>query len=276
MPRTIIIMPLKPLLSLLALSLGFLGVVVCGAGIAAVWSAGSRLSRANENVFDGIDESLVVVRNRVLGARRRVQESKITTEDVEQSLRNWTRRETSKRLESRLTVGKNAEQLALAFQQADQWLELSGVSIQSVQRALELGSSIGAPVDATLVDPMLEKLASLRGQLKRATETADGIRERAAEIAEGESVEERIDQAVQLALRLVATLGELDSHLRESAEILTETQAKAQHLKSKTHLCIVTAQIGAVLLIAWMAAGQACMGLLGWKKRQTHVERGSM
>ena len=89
-------MRFKPLFPLLALLLGFLGVVACGAGTAVVWSAGSRLSRTNEKVFDQIDESLGNVRDRVLDAQQRVQESKITTEDIQQNLKNLDAKEVSR------------------------------------------------------------------------------------------------------------------------------------------------------------------------------------
>ncbi len=242
MVRRVIIMRFKRPLAFFALSLGFLGVIACAAGIAAVWSVGSRLSQTNEKVFDAVDKSLVAVRDRVLKTQRRVQELKITTEDIRESLRNWTRKATSERLASRLAVGEKAEQLVLGLQQADLWLEMSGSSIQGVQQALELGSSMGAPVDSAFVDPLLEKLASLRSQLKKATDTVDGIRMRAAEIADGALPEERIDQAVQLALRVVVTLVEIDSRLGESANKLSEVQTKGQHLKSKTHSCIAIAK----------------------------------
>jgi hypothetical protein len=68
-----------------------------------------------------------------------------------------------------------------------------------------------------------------------------------------------------LALRVAATLGEIDARLGESANKLSEVQAKGLHLKSKTHTYIAIAEIGAVLLIAWMAAGQAVLCLHGWK-----------
>jgi hypothetical protein len=265
MPRMVITMPFKRHLPLLASFLGLLGVVVCVAGIAAVWSIGSQLSRTREHVFDGIDETLAAVRDRVLGAQRRVQESKITTEDIEQSLRDWTRKETSERLASRLKVEEKAGQLALRLQQADLWLQISGASIQGVQQTLEVGSSIGAPVDAALINPLLAKLALLRSQLKQATKKADEIRERAAEIANGESLEERIDQAVQLTLRAVLTLGEIDSRLGEFADRVSEIQAEAKRLRSKALRWIVTATIVAVLLIGWMGVGQASLCLHGWK-----------
>ena len=213
----------------------------------------------------GFDKSLAAVKDRILGVQRRVQELKITTDDVVQGLRNWTQKATSERLVRRLAVAEKAEQLAKGLQQADQWLEMSQVAIQGVQQALELGSSMGAPVDDALAEPLLERLASLRSQLQKASEMVAGIRSRAAAIAEGASLEERIHQAVQLALRVVATLGESDSRLGEFADKFSEARTKGQHLKSKTHACIFIAQMGVVLLIAWMAVGQASLCLHGWK-----------
>ena len=61
-------------------------------------------------------------------------------------------------------------------------------------------------MDTTLFDSLLEYLAQLRSQLGQATESVDGIRERAADAAEGALQEDRIEQAVQLALRVVVTL----------------------------------------------------------------------
>ena len=60
---------LKQISSLLALLLGLLGIVACVVATVVVWSTGSRLSKASENVFDGVDKSLMAVRDRVSGAR---------------------------------------------------------------------------------------------------------------------------------------------------------------------------------------------------------------
>ena len=164
-----------------------------------------------------------------------------------------------------MTLKRRLSSWLLGLRQADLWLEMSGASIQGVQQALEIGSSLGAPVDAALVDPLLERLGALRRQLKQSTETIDGIREHLATTAEGKSLEERINQIAQLALRLVATLGEIDSRLGQFADRLADTQTKGQHLKKKTHFYIVTAEICAVLLIAWMAAGQVSLCRHGWR-----------
>jgi hypothetical protein len=137
--------------------------------------------------------------------------------------------------------------------------------MQGVQRALELASSLGAPVDVALVDRLLERLAAVRRQLTQSTETVEAIRESMAQLAEGEAQDERMTQVAQWVLRIIATLGEIDSRLGESANRLTDVQSQGQHLKSKTHFYIATAKICGILLIAWMAVGQIMLCRHGWK-----------
>ena len=183
---------------------------------------------------------------------------------MKQGVRQWARAEAGQRLASRLEVERKAGRLAAGLRQADHWLEVSEASVESVQRALALGNSLSAPVDASLADPFREKLASLRSRLRQATETVDAVRERSAEIAEGKPPGERIEQLVQLALRVAATLGEVDARLGEFAAGVSATRDSARRLQSQTHLAIVAAQVVAVLLLVWMAAGQACLCRHGW------------
>ncbi len=256
---------LTRLLPLLATVLGLLGTVVCVAAIAVVWFAGSRLSETNEIAFDRIDNALAAVGVRVGDAQTRVEESKITTEDIRQSVRSWTGKEANERLASRLDVEEKAQRLVAGLQQADVWLEASGASMQRVQQALVMGSSLGAPVNAELVDPLLEQLGEVRGRLQQTTETVDGIRERVTKTTEDNGLEGRVDELAQLAVRVVATLGEVDSRLGESAVKVADAQTNAQQLGSKTHTYIVAMGICAVLLIAWMMAGQVALCRYGWK-----------
>jgi hypothetical protein len=253
------------ILPLLGLLLGMLGVGVCLVAIIIVWSTGSRLTQANDKVFNRIDKTLSAVQGRVLRAQKRVQESKISTEDIEQRVRALAGKKASEQLVVRLELEDKAERLLLGLEQADQWLELSEDWIQGVEQTLELGNSLGAPVDVELVQPVLEQLGALRRQLKQSTDNVGGIRQRINKLAEGEGLDERIDELVRFAVRVVATLSELDSRLGESAEKLTGAQNKAQHLESKTNTFIVLAGVCALLLVAWMLAGQASLCRQGWR-----------
>jgi hypothetical protein len=110
----------------------------------------------------------------------------------------------------------------------------------------------------------LEKLGELRRQLKQSTEAIDSIRETMAKAAMGEPLDEKIAQLAQFAVRLVATLSQIDTRLQQFVDRLSDTQTRGQNLKSKTYFYIITAGICAVLFVAWMAAGQIFMCRYGW------------
>jgi len=148
---------------------------------------------------------------------------------------------------------------------------MSDASIRSIQQILEMGQSLGAPVDAEVFAPLLEKLSTLREGLEQTTDRVAGISQHAAGIKEGEPIQDRVKQAMDLLIKVVATLTELDSRLGESADKLAELQADGQQLKAKTHWYIFLARLGAMLLIAWMAVGQVFMCRYGAKQlRQEH------
>src|SRR6478609_3126834 len=146
----------KSLWPSIALLFGSLGIVLCIAAIAVAWVIGARLKQSNEKVFARIDMSLAAARDRVLKAKDRVQESKITADEIGQRVKDWARKESSERLASRLKLERRTEQLAVNLRQTDRWLEFSGASLQGVQQIVEIASSLGAPVDASMVDPLLE------------------------------------------------------------------------------------------------------------------------
>ena len=254
----------KRLLNLLALFLGFIGLVGCFALVVGVWIISARLGQVTENLFGELDGSLVVVGERVAQTQDRVEASKITTEGIEKTLKDWTKKEAGERLALRLNAAEKTEQLASTLQQADHWLEVSESSVELVQQALSMGSLAGAPMDTTSVDGLIEEIASIRSQLAEATELVARIHERTAEASEEKSLEERIEQVVQLAFRVVATLGSIDSRLEKFENRLSETQKNLQGLKTKTCRWILVVTIGITLLMVWMAAGQVALCLLAW------------
>ena len=252
----------KRVLRLLALLLGLIGIVGCVAAIVGAWLVSARLSQVTENVFETIDGSLIVVREQVAQTQERVEEAKISTEGMAETLKDWTKREAGERLAQRLNVAGTTDRLASTLQKADHWLEVSESSVELVQQALSIGSAAGAPMDTAPVDGLIEEIASLRMQLAEAAELVARIHQRTAEASEDKSLEERIEQAVQLALRVVATLSSIDSRLEKLENRLAGTQRSLQGLKTRTTRWILVVTIGITLLMVWMAAGQVALCFL--------------
>ena len=164
---------------------------------------------------------------------------------------------------SRLEIESRAEKLAGHLQTADSWLETSAESIRSVQQVLELGNSIGAPLDPASLEEVLENITSLRSTLQQTERTVDGIREFTAN-KEGESEENRLSRVTKLLGRILVTIGEIDTRLEETVTRLSELQADARQLKATTSGYILVTTIGCYVLLAWIAAGQAALCLWGW------------
>jgi hypothetical protein len=255
----------KRLVAVLAMFFGLLGVVVCLVGIYAVWSAGSRLDRANDRVFATVDKSLAAARDRVLGVQRRVQESKLSTDEIGKLLRDWTAKQAAERVVSRLEIEAKADQLARNLQLADLWLETINDSLQGTQQILETASSVGAPVDTALVDEVLGKLTSLRSTLQQAQETVESVRGFIAKADDAASAEERTARALRLVARAIGTISEIDSRLGELASRLSEAQVSAAQPKARIRNYIVGATGVGLLLLAWVAAGQGALCWFGWK-----------
>lgn len=243
-----------------AIVIGIMGCVACAAAIACFWVCGSRLARANAEIFAGIDKSLVAVHGRLLDVRQLLGKMKITTEDVGVGLRKWARKQATERVSSRLQIEEKAGQLAKGMERVDEWMETSEASLQLLKQTFEVVESVGAPVDGALLDPLIGKVSALHGDLKQATRAVEGIRERAAELG---ADQERLQQAMELAGRVVVTMSDLDSRITELADKVPGIQTKAQLLKARIAFAIRAAQLAAILLLAWMAAGQASLYSLG-------------
>jgi len=206
---------------------------------------------------------LASAQDRVRSVQKRVRESRITTTEIGQSLRDWGTRKTKERLVSQFEIESRAEKLAGHLQTADSWLEISTESVRSVQQVLELGNSMGASLDPASLEEVLEKLTALRSTLQQSERTVDEIREFA--VNKGESDEKRLSRVTKLLGRIVVTIGEIDTRLEEPVTRLSELQTDARQLKTRISHYIFLTALGGSLVLAWIAAGQAALCLCGWK-----------
>jgi hypothetical protein len=252
--------------ALLALAFGVIGVVACMAGVYAVWSLESRLDRTNDKVFATLDSGFASAQDLVRRVQARVAEAKITTTEIGRKLRDRSRTEAKERLVAQLEIESRVEKLAGHLQTAESWLETSTESIRSVQRVLELGNSIGVPMDPTSLEEVLANITSLRSTLKEAERAVDGIRAFTTD-EEGESEENRLSRVTKLLGRILVTIGEIDTRLEESITRLSGLRADARQLKATTSAYILVTTIGCYMLLAWIAAGQAALYWWGWTNR---------
>jgi hypothetical protein len=255
----------RSFLDVAGIVLGGFGIVICVAAMVVIWIASARFSQLTENVFGKLDGSLVAVRKRVDQTRDRVRMAKITTDDMEKSFREWTRREAGERVTLQLSLAEKTDQIWAILEQAGAWLEIAESSVGLVNEVLSNRYS-SEQADAPSLDQLLVEIASVRAQLAEAMNVVAGIRERIATAADEPTPRERIQQAAQFTLRLAATLGSVDSRLDKFAMRCSETQNRLQALKAQTTWWIRIASIGVTLLSMLLAAGQVALCRLSWSR----------
>jgi hypothetical protein len=255
---------LKRLVCLAVLLLGGLGVVACAALTVGVWIADVRVSHTTRFVFAKLDGSLHVAQERVGRAEQRVDEAALTVDDVKRALEGFARQQAVEQLRVRLEVDEKAARLAALLEQADGWIETSQASAELVRRAIDLANDAGAAVDGGSVDRLLAELELLRTRLKIATDLVDKLRGQTSADGEGGRLRERLEQAAQLALRVVAALGVVQTRLRQFGAKIQETQRELRGVESRTLRWIHTVAIVATLLLLWMLAGQLALCRYAW------------
>jgi len=211
-----------------------------------------------------VDKGLASAEDRIEAARTRAKDSRITSSEISDKLRNWASVETKERLTSRLEIEGRAERLTGQLATVDLWLETSSESIRGVQRALEPGHLVGIKVDPESLDEVLEKVASVRGVLQQTVQTVDVIRDFTADKMT-EAEDSRLLRVTKLVARLLVTIGEIDARLHEFLTRLAELRSDAQLLKAKTNNYILLATMGCYSILAWIGAGQAALCRGGWK-----------
>jgi hypothetical protein len=149
--------------------------------------------------------------------------------------------------------------MALALDEADHWLEMAGSSVDIVQNMLSLGNSFGVPSESEAVGILQQEIVSLRVQLAEANEFVVGIRQRTTDPQNEQSLQQPSQKVLELSLRVVATLGSVDSRLQAFEKMLAATQTELHALRTRTLGWIFVATIGITALALWMAAGQAAL-----------------
>jgi hypothetical protein len=264
MPKAIV----KRVFRLLALCLGLIGSLACIAAMIGAWYVEARLCRATDRLFEKLGGTVGAVQTRVVRVRERLQDSKVTAEDLAESLKQWTKQEALDRVAMRLDAGKKTEKLTSILQQTDDWLEFSESACGLVEQAM----SIAVPADANRLEGFVEELAGLREWLADATETVGRIRDSLTKENDAEKGENgtkplgpRIEKGVELTLRVAVILGSMDHQLRELTDRLSHAQQYLQESNATALHRIRLATIAVTLFILWLGAGQLALASYGYR-----------
>ncbi len=254
---------LRRIVLLLIVALGAVGLLVCLAAVAGVWTVESRVERATQQLFTHVDNSLTGVRGRLTEVSQRVTSATNSTREIQQKFKQWNAAEVRQRAADRFGLEEKADRLSETLQQAERWLEASESSLEVAGEALQLAQGLGLRVRLEGVETAAEEVQALRGRFQelrqsaRALRGADAVEERRA------ALEEQRQQGLRLALRVAATLASFDEQLAELDTRIAAAQGQVPKLKQQTLDWIRLAAAALAAVLGWMALGQAALCCLG-------------
>jgi hypothetical protein len=264
---------IRCLASLLALTLGSVGLLACMVGIFGVWLIKSRLDQANETVTVGLDKGLTSIQDRVRDAQRRIQDSKITASTMSQQLRDWSVEKAKERIVTQLDIEAQTNKLAGQLQSADALLKSSTELFQGGREILVIANQLGASVDPVFLDSALAKLDDARSKLQEVEGSVSEVSQLAA-VRDDKSEQTRLNRTLKLVTRTLVTIGEIDTRLDQTVTGLSELQTEAQLLSARISNFILFVAVVACLLLLWVAAGQAALCVV--MRRRWYQSRSSL
>ena len=138
--------------------LGALGTLLCQAGSLGVWYVELRIDLARQRVFERVDQSLSTIGGRVTEAQQLATKSKITVEDIQQRIQDWTQKEASDRLTSRFEIEAKVQRLVAGLRQAESMLEIVAGGCPARPRDTRTWEPSQAfDQNANSVEPLLER-----------------------------------------------------------------------------------------------------------------------
>ena len=249
----------KALLKIVGICLGGIGVVVCAVAIVVIWTLSIRVGTAIESLFSRVDQSFVVVGEWGGQVKDRIAAAAITTDDLEKTLQNWTKRQASERLATRLDAVQKAERLASGLRQADQLLEMSASSVGLVRQLLSTGATAGAPPTRRRSTNCLRRLNRCGPNWPKRRRLSAKSKTASAERAKRIRPKLRVEAALRFGLRVAATLHSFGSRLEKLADRISAAQNRLHELNARVQRWRLYLTAGITALMVWMAAGQVAL-----------------
>ena len=252
---------MRRLFGVLALMLGIAGVLACVAGAYGVRRVEVRIERTSDAAFDMVDKGLTAVQNRIPAVRVRVQQARITADDVGAAVKRWASAETRERVVSSLEIEPRASALSNLLQAADARLEASADGLQTIHQLLDLTEGPGDVAKIAATGRAQDVIAAVRSKIQEAGALVEEVRTFAAD--GGGPVENRLAHVTKTIARIALTLSDVDGSLEQVSGRLTEIRREAQERRDRRSRQIAIGALAACAVLIWIALAMVALGWWG-------------
>ena len=254
---------------LILLLLGAIGTVGCLSGVVGVWVVHARTLSITDDVFQKADESVTFVEQKLDRVNERVAAARITSEEVKDAISEWAKDKALEQIELPEELRLKAERLESSLAQVDGWLETAEASVELSTQVLAIVQAEGLSSEQTQsLDQIATEVTALRREFER-------IRQFVGRVADPDSslvaeLEEELAELKpwQILVRVVATLGDIESRIQVLDSRVGELHGELREIKQSVQSWVFVTALSCSFLLLWMAAGQAALCLVTFPTRK--------
>lgn len=269
-----------------AVLLSILGLLLCLAGVAGVWTARGRADRLVAASFDTADDAFDFMDTRLTRVRQSLGRSRERAGGLSKLAERLTA--AAPDAEADADVPAEGEPLRQAIdaayrelQSAEQWLDASEAVARGVHRVAEsvAASRADASSPESSAGVSAQKVAEFSADVADAIARLEVIRQGLIDLRDKRTL------ARAFAARTIARVAELDERLANlSARIgafqsrVAAARGSCAELGRRIQWWVAFAAVVITLVLLWFAASQIGMAVHGWRwlsPRSPHYERGA-
>jgi chromosome segregation ATPase len=249
------------------LVLGVVGMVVCLAGIAGMWTASAKLQRLNTAVFAKMDDWVGRIDVRVTQAQSATENTCGLTEQLADTLRTKVAERVEARVEALPQVEELQGKLSDTMGEAAGLLELSASAAELIEGFVSGWEDVAAmrPEVQTRSAQLLETIEGTRRAIDAAAATLAELESRLDDLRQQKDVEENSRIIAQLAASILVRLDGVQQQLESFRDRLTEIRGDLDAFRGRIHRQILLGRILVVLVLVWFGLGQFFLAAHGWR-----------
>jgi chromosome segregation ATPase len=251
----------------LILLLGFAGIIVCLAGIAATWKVRNRVDNVVVTTFSRVDEAMTRLEDRAQRTNERI-------DDVQESLHGLNDRVQHRVAELRNVPKEEAadideleRQLYARVQQVIAWIGFMQSTVDLVEQLLDMAESTSVFLqdDSRTTQDLISSLRDGREEIAQTSKLVEEVQQGLIEIRARRNVEENAKQITSLSSRIDASLTKVQGYGQKFEAGVTRSRAHIEVVGDQVRWRLTVIAVTCSLFLLWMAVGQLSLAIQGRK-----------
>jgi chromosome segregation ATPase len=258
---------LKRIAGGLAMLFGTIGLVACLVGCAGVWTVCGRLDDIVTQSFRRVDTSLERLKARAQQVNKLIDEAQESVVALNDRVQQRVADRQDIPPDEAAGIDEIERQLRARIRQARDWIGFMQAAMDLVEQVLEMTESTSAFLqdDSRTTQDLAAALRAGYNEIDQATQLFDQVGDAVAELRESQNVEANAKRIETISAKIHAALGIAERYGGQFETGVSGVRTDVAELSNEIRWRITLLGWIITCLVLWIAAGQFCLALYGWR-----------